>query len=346
MRAFVIRGAGEAGVEEVAAPVPAPGDVLIDVLRAGVCGTDMELFSGEMQYLHDGNASYPLRPGHEWMGRVTALGADVDAAWLGRRVTGDTMIGCGRCRRCRAGYHHVCEFRTELGVRGGRPGALAEQLVMPAASLHALPDNVDDAAGALVEPGGNALRAVRAAQLAIGDRVLILGSGTIGLLAAMFARSIDVEVHLVGRSERSLMFARELGFDTTWTAATIPDLPWDGVIEASNSAELPAEALELVEPGRNVVYIGLAGSPSLIDTRRLALKDVSAVGILGGSAGLSGAIEAFSSGAVDPRPLVAASVPLDDVADVLAGRRPPAAGAGPKIQVAISRSGVSQRGTE
>jgi threonine dehydrogenase-like Zn-dependent dehydrogenase len=335
MRAFVITGPGEAGVQEVAAPVAAPGEVVVDVSRAGVCGTDMEFFSGEMQYLHDGFAAYPMRIGHEWMGTVSALGAGVDQRWLGRRVTGDTMLGCGSCRRCRRGYQHVCEYRTEIGIRGGRPGALAEQLAVPATALRALPDAVDDTQGALAEPGGNALRAVRAAQLSPGDRVVILGPGTIGVLAAMFARAAGAEVHLLGRPDRSLPFARSLGFDGVWTADTLPPLPWDAVIDASNAAQLPAKAVELVEPGKRVVFIGLAGRPSLVDTRGLTLKDVTATGILSGSPGLEAAIESYARGDVDPAPLVAATIALDDLAPALGGQLPAGAGPGPKVHIAL-----------
>jgi threonine dehydrogenase-like Zn-dependent dehydrogenase len=335
MRAFVITGPGEAGVREVAPPVAVPGEVVVNVSRAGVCGTDMEFFTGEMQYLHDGFAAYPMRIGHEWTGTVSALGEGVDGRWLGRRVTGDTMLGCGSCRRCRSGYQHVCEYRTEIGIRGGRPGALAERLAVPATALRELPDQVDDTRGALAEPGGNALRAVRAARLRPGDRVLILGPGTIGVLAAMFARAAGAEVHLMGRPDRSLPFAGALGFDGVWTAGTLPSLPWDAVIDASNAAHLPAKAVELVEPGKRVVYIGLAGSPSLVDTRALTLKDVTATGILSGSPGLEAAIESYARGDVDPTPLVAATIALDDLALVLSGRLPAGAGPGPKVHIAI-----------
>jgi threonine dehydrogenase-like Zn-dependent dehydrogenase len=246
---------------------------------------------------------------------------------------GDTQLGDGTCRRCRKGHQHVCENRYELGVRGDRPGALAEQVAVPATSLHPLPASVDSVLGALVEPGGNAFRAAQGAALASGDRALVLGPGTIGLLAAMFARAAGAEVHLMGRSEESLAFARSLGFEHTWTQASLPDQPFDAVIDASNAAHLPALALDLVEPAGRVVYIGLAGSPSHIDTRTLALKDVTAVGVLSGSPGLDATIAAYASGAVDPRPLVAATVGLEQVSAVLAGERPEAAGPGPKIHV-------------
>ena len=337
MRAFVITGPHQGGVQDVPAPIAGPGEVVVDVQRAGVCGTDVEFYTGEMQYLHEGHASFPIRIGHEWMGAVSAVADDVDPSWLGRRVTGDTMLGCGICYRCLDGRQHVCEFRYELGVRGGRPGALAEQVAVPARSLHVLPDSVDDALGALVEPGGNALRSVRGAALRPGDTALVLGPGTIGLLVAMFARAAGAKVHLMGRSEKSLAFARTLGFEGVWTEEQLPELHWDAVIDASNAPALPAKALELVEPAKRVVYVGLAGSPSLIDTRTLALKDVTAVGVLSASGGLEGTIEAYASGEVDPRPLVAATIGLDDVADVFAGHRPMGAGPGPKTHIDLRR---------
>jgi threonine dehydrogenase-like Zn-dependent dehydrogenase len=333
MRAFVLTAPGEASVQEVPAPLAAPGEVVVDVERVGVCGTDVEFFTGEMQYLLEGHTSYPIRLGHEWAGRVATVGDGVDPAWIGRRVMGDTMLGDGTCRRCLRGHQHVCENRQEVGIRGGRPGALAEQLAVPARSLHALPDAVDPVLGALVEPGGNALRAAQAADVGPGDRALVLGPGTIGLLVAMFLRAAGAEVHLMGRTEESLTFARDLGFRHAWTDGAVPELPFDAVVDASNAAPLPALALDLVEPAGRVVCIGLAGSPSRIDTRALALKDVTAVGILSASPGLDATIAAYASGEVDPRPLVAATVGLDDVGAVLAGERPEGAGPGPKIHV-------------
>ena len=329
----MVTGPGESVVQDVEAPTAAPGQVVVDVARVGVCGTDVEFFTGEMAYLHQGHAGYPMRLGHEWCGTVSAVGSGVDPAWLGRRVTADTMLGCRHCQRCLSGRHHVCADRFEIGIRGGFPGALAEQLAVPVNAVFALPDSIDDTAGAMIEPGGNAQRAVQAAALRPGDRVLVLGPGTIGLLIGQFAAAQGAQVHLMGVTERSLVFARTLGFTGVWTADDLPPLPWDAVIDASNAASLPALALELVEPGKRVVYVGLAGTPSLIDTRSVALKDVTAVGILSASAGLAATIEQYATGAVDPRPLVAATVGLSRAGDVLAGWRPDGAGDGPKIHI-------------
>lgn len=317
MRAYVVTAPRTGGVQVVDPPAAAPGEVVVDVARVGVCGTDLEFYTGEMQYLASGRSSYPMRLGHEWCGRVVALGEGVDPWWLGRRVVGDTMLGCGTCERCWAGKHHVCERLVEVGISLGRAGALAEQIAVPATSLHVLPDSVDDAAGAMVEPGGNAWRAATAASVGEGQRALVCGPGTIGLLVALFLRASGVEVQLVGEPGRT-EFAASLGFDV-WTADTLPVVPWHAVVNASTADFMPARAVELVEPGGRVVSIGLSRTASVVDTRTAVLKDVTLVGVLGGSAGLDPAIEAYASGAVDPRPLIGAVVGLDDAGPVLGG---------------------------
>ena len=252
---------------------------------------------------------------------------------MGSRTTGDTMLGCGHCRRCRSGLQHVCQDRYEIGIRGGFPGALAEQLALPVTALHPLPNSVDAIAGAMVEPGGSALRSVRGARLSPGDRLLVIGPGTIGLLVAELARAAGAEVHVLGVTERSLAFARTLGLPGVWSADDLPVLPWDAVIDASTSPDVPAQAVDLVQPGKRVVYVGVAGSPSRIDTRTVVLKDVTVVGILSASTGLAGTIEQYAAGAVDPRPLVAATVGLHHAGAVLGGWRPAGAGDGPKIHI-------------
>jgi threonine dehydrogenase-like Zn-dependent dehydrogenase len=342
MRAFVITGPGQAEVDDVPEPEAGPGQVVVRVERAGICGTDLEIFSGHMSYLESGEASYPIRIGHEWCGVVTAAGDGVDRSWLGRWVAGDTMLGCGHCERCQRGRHYLCADRYEIGIRHGWPGALAEYLLVPAGALVALPDGIDPMTGALVEPGGNALRAIDGAHLAPGDRLLIIGPGTIGLLAALIARAQGTEVHLVGTEPSTLAFAATLGFDHCWTMANLPALRFDAVIDATNSPEVPAQAAQLVEPGGRMVLIGLAPTPSLVDTRALALRDIIAVGVLGGSKGLARAADLYTTGAVDPRPLVAATLGLDETATALSGARHPTWAPGPKIHInPRANSGIS-----
>jgi threonine dehydrogenase-like Zn-dependent dehydrogenase len=334
MRALVITGPRAARVEEVEAPVAGPGQVVVDVRRAGICGTDVELFTRQLAYFAQGKTGYPLRPGHEWCGVVSAVGAGVDPGWLGVRVTGDTMLGCGHCDRCRAGRRHVCADRHEVGIMGWA-GALAEQVMVPAWSLHRLPDAIDDRAGALVEPGGNAWRAASAAQAGPGQRILVCGPGTIGLLTAAFAAAVGAEVHILALDRSREALAASFGVAAYWTADDLPPGTYDAVVDCTDDHQMPATALELAEPAGRLVFIGISGVPSLVDSRGLVLGDMTAVGILGASAGLAPAIEHYAAGRVDPSALVQVTVGLDRAAEALAGQI--STGTGTKVHIDPAR---------
>jgi threonine dehydrogenase-like Zn-dependent dehydrogenase len=346
MRALVVTAPRQASVLDVPDPVPAAGELLVDVERVGICGTDVELYTGEMAYIDQGHTHFPLRLGHEWTGRVSAVGDRADEWWLGRRITGDTMLGCGHCTFCAAGHHHVCPNRFEVGIRGDWAGALAEKVLIPTRFAYEIPEHVTLAAAALVEPGGNSLRAARAAMIEPGQRVLVLGSGTIGLLAAQFALAEGAEVHVGGVREGSLALARSLGVAHTWQlddlAASASD-QFDAVIEATSNEAMPALSVRLAKPAGRVVYIGLSSTPSLVDTRDIALKDITAVGILSASPGLAGAIESFANGSVVPDALVSEVVTLEDVPARFEGQRGTDAGPGPKVHV-DPRVSASARG--
>jgi len=330
MRALIIDGTESASVQRVAVPVPGPRQAVIDIHRVGICGTDVELFTRELPYFEQGKSRFPLCPGHEWCGTVSAVGAEADEGWIGTRVTGDTMLGCGRCRRCASGRHHVCADRSEIGIAGW-PGALAEKLLVPVGSLYRLPDSVDDRAGALVEPGGNALRAVTAAQAAPGARVLVWGPGSIGLLAAAFARAAGADVDVAGIDSGREELAKSFGATRYWTTGNPPAGTYDAVIDCTGDEAVPGLALRFVEPAGRMVYIGISRKPSLVDSREVALNDITAVGILGASSGLASAIEHYADGRVDPGPLAQVVVGLDQAARALAGQLDP--GAGTKIHI-------------
>jgi threonine dehydrogenase-like Zn-dependent dehydrogenase len=212
---------------------------------------------------------------------------------------------------------------------GGWPGALAEQVLVPASSLHRLPDALDDRAGALVEPGGNAWRAASAAGAAPGQRILVCGPGTIGLLTAAFATAAGAEVDILALDGGRRGLALSFGAAGYWTSP--PPTGYDAVVDCTDDHRVPAVALTLAEPAGRVVYIGVSGAPSPIDSRDLVLGDLTAVGILGASAGLAPAIEHYADGRVDPSGLVAVTVGLDRAAEALDGRI--SAGTGTKVQI-------------
>jgi threonine dehydrogenase-like Zn-dependent dehydrogenase len=334
MRALVIHAALDARVDEVPVPEPGPGELLVRVDRAGICGTDIELFTGEMAYFRRGFTHYPLRPGHEWTGTVVAAGSDSEGLWVGRRVIGDTMLGCGACVDCRGGRQHVCAARREVGITDGWPGMLAEYALIPTRFAHYVPDAVSPIAAALVEPGANALRAVRAAGAGPGSRLLIMGDGTIGLLSVLFGVDAGAEVTVTGlRADRLSLAAGRLGARHVLTADAVPSLEpasYDGVVDATTDATVPASALSLVRPGGRLSLIGLAETPSLIDTRELVFADITAVGILSASPALADTLRAYAGG-LDPTPVVGEVIGLAEVPARLAART--SGGVGPKTLV-------------
>jgi threonine dehydrogenase-like Zn-dependent dehydrogenase len=205
--------------------------------------------------------------------------------------------------------------------------------MVPAVALRRLPEEMDADAGALLEPAGSAYRAVLAAGAGSGTRICVWGSGTLGLLALQLAAADGAEVDVVGVRAEQLDLARELGARATFLPEDVKAAGYGAVIDMSTAADAPSRAIELVEPSGRVVLLGISEAPSLLDTRRAVLRDVTVVGILAASAGLDPAIERFATGGVRTAPLVAEVVGLDEVAEVLAGARPVSPTGAPKTLV-------------
>ena len=204
-------------------------------------------------------------------------------------------------------------------------------MLVRASSLYRLPDAIDDRAGALVEPGGNGWRAASAAQAGPGKRVLVCGPGTIGLLTTAFARAMGAEVHIWALARDREELATGFGATGYWTADDPPPAAYDAVIDCTDDHAMPAAALARAEPAGRLVCIGIAGVPSPIDSRDLVLGDMTAVGILGASAGLAPAIEHYADNRVDPARIAQVTVGLDEAAEALAGKV--STGAGTKIHI-------------
>jgi threonine dehydrogenase-like Zn-dependent dehydrogenase len=333
MRAFVVEAPGRGSVVQVPRPDPGHGEAVVAVRRVGVCGTDAEFFRGTQPYLASGAAHYPIRLGHEWSGVVCRIGPGVDPTWLGARVTGDTMLGCGHCTFCGTGRQHVCPDRFEIGVRGGWPGALADELPVPVRALHRLPDTMSYQVGALVEPASMALRAVEAVAAKPDDRILVWGLGAIGLLAVGFAAAAGARVHAVGRGQSGVELARQLG--AQMVTVDRPTGAFAGAIAVSPVAEVPQLCVDHLEPGGRLALVGLSGDPSPIETRDLVVNDIVTIGLLSGSTVFAETIAALQTAPFDPSILVGAELPLERAAEALRPR-PPTHKGGPKTHIAVA----------
>ncbi|MHC2999986.1 zinc-dependent alcohol dehydrogenase [Microbacterium sp. HJ5] len=334
MRAFVIQGAGEGGVVTLPDPVALPHEVVVRVERVGLCGTDVALFNGTMPYFRQGLATYPLRPGHEWVGTIEDVGAGVTGLLPGQRVVGDTFIGCGHCGYCAVEKPQLCSNHTEVGVRGGRPGALAEKVALPSTAIYPIPDELSVEAAAFVEPGSCSMRGVELARITADSRVLVWGAGTLGLLAALFAQHVGAGVTVVARSDRSRALCRELGIRAL-SAERLSDQEFEAAIEATGAGDVPQLALDRLQPGGRLVLLGVPGEPATLDVATTVLKDVTVHGVLGGSSAIQETINTMTQLQHVASTLVASRVRLEEVERILqAGARATHA-PGTKIQVIL-----------
>jgi 2-desacetyl-2-hydroxyethyl bacteriochlorophyllide A dehydrogenase len=206
MRALVYIGPDQLELSEMAAPVPAPGEALVRVRYAGICGTDLHLWHGEMTAVRP-----PVIVGHELVGEVVE---DTTGRFEpGQRVAVEPLLVCGTCRACREGASHVCRSLRVQGVHAN--GGAAELLATPTDRLHAIPEGLSWEAAACTEPASVAVHMVRRAGVELGDTVLVLGGGPIGFLVASVARAAGARRVLVSEVSRSrLDLCRRAGLET------------------------------------------------------------------------------------------------------------------------------------
>jgi len=324
MRALVISGADRHAVLDHDLPPAGPGDLLLAPLAVGLCATDLELLDGSMVYLRDGRAHLPLVPGHEWVARVAEPGVPGSGFAVGDVVVGECSIGCGNCPVCASGAYHQCPRRQETGVMN-RDGALAQQLRFPARSAHAVPPGVAVEDAVFAEPTAVALRAVLRSGAEPRSRVLVVGGGTLGwLAAAVFLDLLDADVAALepdaGRIER----LASLGV----RAAGAGDV-FDVVLEASGSRGGVAAALDRLGPSGCLVVIGLTGAESVpVDLDRVVVNDQVVLGSLGSPGVWPQALELLGRGHALPSALVTHRYPLGAVGEAVATMRDRAPGTG------------------
>ncbi len=298
MQAVVL---GEGGVRLETSrprPVPAAGEALVRVLKAGICATDLELVKGY--------AGFRGVLGHEFVGRVEECAED--PAWVGRRVVGSINLGCGRCRVCAGDGPEHCPDRTVLGIVG-RDGAFADYLTLPVANLLAVPDQVADDAAVFTEPLAAALRIRDQIAVPPSARIAVVGPGRLGLLIAQVLTRGGGELVVLGRSAASLELPAELGLATAPVeeAATAA---WDIVVEATGSSSGLAAALRLARPRGTLVLKSTYAGEARVDLTALVVNELAVVGSRCGP--FRPALALLASGEVRVRPLVAADYPLDE----------------------------------
>lgn len=259
MKALVLYGVGDLRVTEVDVPKLEKGTVLLKIKACGICSSDMP------RCFVTGTYHFPTIPGHEFSGQIVAVGDDVDESLLGKRSCVFPMLPCKHCKACKMEEYAQCSGYSYFGSR--QDGAWAEYLVVPVWNLVPFDDTLDYKTAALCEPAAVSMHAVNIGDIKEGQNVVIIGTGTIGFMIALFAkeRTKTGKVVIAGRSKNKLEYAKKLGFDVLDTS--VDDLPAqvkkiigidgaDVTFEAVGSNEAIASAIESTGALGSIVLVG------------------------------------------------------------------------------------------
>ncbi|WP_027932593.1 zinc-dependent alcohol dehydrogenase [Amycolatopsis thermoflava] len=310
-RAVVVEAPGKLRVVRTEPEDPGHGEVVVRVEWAGICGSDREVLAGTRA---EGFVRYPVVPGHEWSGTVVELGPGTDPELLGKPVVGEGFRNCGRCAPCRRGDTTLCTAEyDETGFT--QPGAWADELRIPARLLHVLPDGADLRAAALLEPAACMAAATLLAAVVPGERVAVIGGGTLGLLATqLLAASGPAELVVVDpRASRAVPASRFCGATGFYSPGAAPG-GFDVVVEAAGAPGTGAQAVRMCRRGGRVVLTGLAGHETEpIAPADLVTAAVTVHTVFGApSRAWTHAVRAFATGLLDPAPLITHEFPLEE----------------------------------
>ena len=241
------------------------GEALIRLLYAGICNTDLEILQGYM--------GFTGIMGHEFVGVVTECG---DADWVGRRVTGEINIPCGRCAMCRQGLGNHCPNRQVMGIQD-RDGCFAPFFTLPLANLHRIPDSVPDRRAVFSEPLAAAFQPFSQHDFSRAAACLVLGDGKLGILQALAASHMFADCRLAGKHDAKLSLARELGI-TAVRANELPHTRFDVVFEATGRPEGLACAVSLLKPRGVLVLKTTSAQASRIHAAAIVVNELTVLG--------------------------------------------------------------------
>jgi 2-desacetyl-2-hydroxyethyl bacteriochlorophyllide A dehydrogenase len=328
MRAVVWEEPGRLAVTEAADPVPGHGELVIQVGVCGICGTDLHIADGEFP-----PTPYPIIPGHEFAGRVVAVGTDAPGGWReGERVAVDPSLFCGYCPACRAGRGNLCANWNAIGDTVN--GAFAEYVAVPAANAYRIPDNVDDAQGALIEPLSCAVHGLRRIGPVLGEDVVLTGAGTMGLLLLQLlnragARSVSV----VDRKASRLETAKTLGAAEVADDVAALGRRFGVAVDATGAPAAIEAGFAALERGGRLLVFGVTSGDAEVSLSpfRIYNDEITVLGSMAVLNSFGAAADLMAAGAIDTAPMLGPPFRLSEFAGALASVR---AGEGIKVQVA------------
>jgi len=324
MKAAILRGPRQVEFGNRADPIPAPGEVLVQVKAVGICGSDLHV------YRHGGFGNIvvnDLVQGHEPAAVVAELGPGVKHLKIGDRVAVEPGIYCGCCEPCLTGRPNICPNVKYLSAQSV-DGAFCEYLSRPESRLMALPESLSFEEGAMLEPLAVGVHAVRASNLRLGDHVVILGAGSIGLTILQAARCAGAtKIYVFDRLDYRLEVAKKMGADAVanidqadplemlreWTRGRL----CDRVFEAAGQPESFSLAVRMPALGGTVVLVGLCAGEVSLPLDRARLGEVNILSLRREAHAYKAALELVESGRIDVKSLVTHRFPLDRTGEAM-----------------------------
>ena len=285
----LVKSKAEKGIwmQSIPEPTIGPNDVLIEMRKTAICGTDMHIWHWDEWAQR--TIPVPMAVGHEYCGEIVDLGSEVRGLKIGDRVSGEGHITCGYCRNCRAGRRHLC--RNTEGVGVNRPGCFAEYMALPASNVFKLPDSVSDDIASILDPFGNATHTALSFNL-VGEDVLITGAGPIGIMAVAIARHVGAR-HIVVTDVNPyrLKLAEQMGATRAVDVRTqnldevMKDLKmeegFDVGLEMSGVPSAFRELLRTMHHGGNVALLGIMPKDTGISWDEIIFKGLMMKGVYG-----------------------------------------------------------------
>ena len=266
MKALVVKGPYNAEFVDVETPKAKDDLVLVKVVKAGICATDISIYTGESSFVKSGQIKYPVRIGHEWTGVVEEVGENVKSFKKGDRVVSESGVSCGKCAACAVGKYSECMEIRSVGTVNAWDGCFAEYMLMPERHLYHLADSISDDSAALIEPTGIAYAAFDNININKDTVVAVAGTGAIGMASVWIAKCLGAgKVIMIGRRDNKLEKAKSVGAthlinNTKCDAiAEIRDLTngkgADLIIETTGSEALLKDAVNMVANGGTISII-------------------------------------------------------------------------------------------
>ncbi len=321
MKALVYQGPYQMPLMDMQEPKPESEQVIIQVKAVGICGSDVHGFRGTT-----GRRMPPIIMGHEFSGVVSAVGTAVNEWKTGDRVVINPLLTCGVCASCLAGKPNTCQDRHCLGV--DMHGAYASFVAVHRSMVHALPDEVTFAQGAMVEPLAVAMHAANITDFSLCEDVVIIGAGTIGLLTLLSVKMKGAgKVIQIDTDPHRLAFAESIGATHVINAAKTDavqevraltgDKGADAVIEAVGISATANQSLYLVKNGGNVTWIGNSQPEIKINMQQIVTRELTLKGSYGFTSEFTTALAAIQQQIIDPMVLVEKEITLAEASNII-----------------------------